>query len=109
MGEVIVMIIVGIGALSCLVISVLQFNEKGVVFNNVYIYASKEQKQTMDKKSYYKQSAVVFALLTGVFLSIGLSMVFETRWFFVVEGILLVVTVLYTIMSAITLAKRKKK
>lgn len=108
MGEMIVIIIIGMCSLCCFVIRVLQFNQKGWLFNNTYIYASKEEKETMDKTHYYRQSAVVFALLTGMFFIIVMGVVFKKEWLFVVEGIFLVVTVIYAVLSSITIAKQKK-
>ena len=42
MGYIIGAIILGIIAVACFVISYLQFNEQGVLFNNDYIFASKQ-------------------------------------------------------------------
>ena len=53
-------IVLGIVAIVCYVFSYLQFNEKGFLFNNAYIYASKEERKVMDKKPHYKQSGIVF-------------------------------------------------
>ena len=33
----------------CAVISFFQFREKGFLFNNTYIYASKQEREIMDK------------------------------------------------------------
>ena len=37
-------------AIVCLVISVLQFKEKGFLFNNAYIWAAKQERETMNGK-----------------------------------------------------------
>ena len=42
MGTIIGAITLGIVAVVCFIFSYLQFNEKGFLFNNAYIYASKE-------------------------------------------------------------------
>ena len=47
MGYIIGAIILGIIAVACFVISYLQFNEQGVLFNNAYIFASKQERETM--------------------------------------------------------------
>lgn len=54
-------------SLVCFVISVLSFLQKGYLFNNVYTGASKEQKETMNKKPYYLQSGVIFFILGIIF------------------------------------------
>lgn len=60
MGNIVGAIILGIVAIASLVFSYLQFNEKGFLLNNAYIYASKQEREAMDKKPYYKQSGIVF-------------------------------------------------
>lgn len=42
------------------VLSYRQFNEKGFLFNNAYIFASKQERETMNKKPHYKQSGICF-------------------------------------------------
>ena len=56
-------IVLGIVAIVCYVFSYLQFNEKGFLFNNAYIYASKQERKVMDKKPHYKQSGIVFLMI----------------------------------------------
>lgn len=53
MGNVIGAIVLGIVAIACFVVSYFQFNERGFLFNNAYIYASKQKRETMDKKTHY--------------------------------------------------------
>ena len=50
MENIIVTIVLGVIAVVCFAISFLQFIEKGFLFNNAYLYASKKEKETMDKK-----------------------------------------------------------
>ena len=58
------------------VVSIRSFLNKGFLFNNAYIYASKEERGKIDKKPYYRQSAIVFCILSAVFLIISLSFCF---------------------------------
>ena len=44
------------------VVSIRSFQNKGFLFNNAYIYASKKERGKMDKKPYYRQSAIVFLI-----------------------------------------------
>ena len=46
-----------------LFLGIRSFMERGFLLNNAYIYATKEERKTMDKKPYYRQSAVAFCLL----------------------------------------------
>ncbi len=55
----------------CAVISFFQFRNKGFLFNNSYIYASKQERETMDKKPHYRQSGIVFAFLSSIHLCIA--------------------------------------
>ena len=42
------------------VMSVRSFAEKGFLFNNAYIYATKQEREKINKKPHYRQSAIVF-------------------------------------------------
>ena len=47
-------IISGILAIVFLVISILQFKEKGFLFNNAYIWADKQEREKLNKKHHYR-------------------------------------------------------
>ena len=57
-------------AIIAFVIAVLQFMEKGFLFNNAYLWASKEERKRMNKKPHYKQSGVIF-LSIGIIFSLN--------------------------------------
>ncbi len=99
--DVVVVIIVILLSIACAVISVFQFKEKGFLFNNAYIYASKRERETMDKKPYYRQSGIVFAFLSSIFLCIAAECVLETGWLWWVEGALCIAVLVYAIFSSI--------
>lgn len=82
-------------------ISVRSFREKGFLFNNAYIWASKAERERMDKKPYYRQSAIVFCLLSAVFLMIGISMILQNSRIQLLEIPLIVGTLVYAIISSI--------
>ena len=76
-GELITAIIL-FGLSGCLmVLGIMHYMEKGFLMNNAYLYASKEQRETMNKKPYYRQSAIIFGILSVVFIVIGLSLVLQ--------------------------------
>ena len=108
MGNIIGAVILGIIAISCFVISYLQFREKGFLFNNAYIYASKQEKKTMDKKSYYKQSGVCFVLIGLVFTINAVEMLLETGWMFYLVIGTVIIAVLYAIISSVMIEKKTK-
>lgn len=98
----------GIIIILCFVISFLQFNEKGPSLNSEYIYASKKEREAMDKKAHYKQSGIIF-VLAGIILTIlALDMIFRTGWlFYLVIGIA-IITIVYAIVSSVIIEKRRK-
>ncbi|MCQ2478746.1 MAG: DUF3784 domain-containing protein [Clostridia bacterium] len=94
-------IILAVLALDCFIISIMQFLNKGFLFNNSYIHASKSEREKMDKKPYNKQSGIVFLLL-GITLSAdALELFLRTgKLFFVVAG-LLIIALVYAIISSV--------
>lgn len=92
-----------------LVLSTLQFMEKGVPLNNRYLYATPSERQRMDKKPCYRQSAIVFLLLGILFATLGLQSIFRHRILFILYWTLLFVTPAYAVASAIWPVMRKLK
>ncbi len=93
-------IIWGVLALACLIISIMQFDEKGFLFNKAYIWASKQERRTMDKKPYYRQSGIAFSLCTAVFLVMAIESVFATGWLWLVVGAIAISLLVYAIKQA---------
>ena len=100
-------IILGMIAVVCFVISYLQFKEKGFLFNNAYIYASKQERETMNKKPHYRQSAIVFLLIGIIFLLNGLSVLLSANWVFFLVIIITIIAIVYAIVSSIAIENRK--
>lgn len=107
MGYIIGAIILVIIAVACFVISYLQFNEKGVLFNNAYIFASKQERETMAKKPHYKQSGIVFLLIGIIFLINAIDVILQTGWLFYCVIVVAAVAIVYAIISSITIEKKK--
>ena len=89
--------------------SVRSFKEKGFLFNNAYIYASKQKREKMNKKPHYRQSAIVFLLLGLLFLLIALAALFKANWIFYVGSAVVIITLLYAIVSSITIERNHKQ
>ena len=89
--------------------SVRSFMEKGFLFNNAYIYASKQEREKMNKKPYYRQSAIVFLLLGIVFLLLALAVLLEAYWISFVDVTVVIITLIYAIVSSITIEKNNKQ
>ena len=108
MGNIVGAIVLGVIAIICFVFSYLQFNEKGFLFNNAYIYASKQERKNMDKKPYYKQSGIVFLLIGIIFLINTINIILQTVWLvYLVIGVV-IVAIVYAIVSSVMIEKRKK-
>lgn len=106
MGNVIEAIILGIVAIVCFIFSYLQFNEKGFLFNNAYIYASKQERETMDKKPHYKQSGIVFLMIGIIFLINAVEMMLETGWLFYLVIVVAIIAIVYAIVSSVVIERK---
>ena len=93
---VIIFIIAGI----LLVLSIMHFMEKGVLLNNTYLFASKKERGAMDKRPHYRQSAIVFLLLSLVFAVIGLSVVLQNDKITLLEIPLFIAVIIYAVITS---------
>ena len=84
-------------------LSIRSFREKGFLLNNADLYASRQERETMDKKPHYRQSAIVFLLLGCIFLLNGLQVLLNAPWIFYAVLVLVIVTLGYAIVSGIRL------
>ena len=84
-------------------LSIRSFQEKGFLLNNAYLYASRQERETMDKKPHYRQSAIVFLLLGCIFLLNGLQVLLKAPWIFYAVLVLMIITLGYAIVSSIRL------
>lgn len=57
----------------------------------------------MNKKPYYRQSAIIFLLLGVYFVLDGMKVLLNMDWLFWPAGIIIVVTIIYAIVSSIKL------
>lgn len=89
--------------------SVLHFMEKGYLFNNAYIWASKEEREKMYKKPYYRQSAIVYCVISINFFLTVLSIVFKNDYIMLLIIPLIIGAVIYAIVSSAIIERRKKK
>ena len=82
--------------------------EKGLLFNNAYIYASEQERESMNKKPHYRQSGIVFLLIGLIFLLNGFNLLFKTDWIFYVIIAIVIVIFIYAICSSIAIEKNNK-
>ena len=104
MGNIIGCIILCIIAIACFVFSCLQFKEKGFLL----IYASKQERETMDKKPHYIQSGIVFLLIGIIFFINAINIILKVDWLFYCITAVAVIAIVYAIISSIIIEKRKK-
>lgn len=90
-------------------ISARQFAEKGFLFNNAYLWAAKDEREKMDKKPHYRQSAIVFCFLGAVFFVSVLSIALQIRKLLLLEIPLMICVVIYAIISLIKIEKQTKR
>ena len=91
------------------VLGVRPWKEKGKLFNNAYLYASDQERSTMDKKPYYRQSAFVFLCVGLIFLLNAISVLLKAESFSLLSIAVAVLTLIYAIASDISIARNKKK
>ncbi|MBO4900577.1 MAG: DUF3784 domain-containing protein [Lachnospiraceae bacterium] len=104
--ELIIAILIFAGAGVMLLISIRSFLCKGFLMNNAYLYASKQEREQMDKKPYYRQTAIVFLLLSIVFVIVGVSLVLHNDKITLFEIPVILGAVIYAIVSTIHIKKR---
>ena len=106
-GELIGAIVAFAASLLFLILGISHFAEKGFLLNNAYIYASKKERETMDKKPYYRQTAVVFCILSAVFIVVGLALVVNDDKLLLAEIPLILAAVIYAVISSVRINKQK--
>ena len=101
---VVMLVIAGI----LILLGIRSFLERGFVLNNAYIYASKKERDSMNKKPYYRQTAIVFCLLSLVFIIIGLSVIFRNSKIELLQIPVIAGTIIYAVVSTIRINKQTK-
>ena len=91
---------------SLILLGIRHFRLRGFLLNNAWLYASQEERKTMDKKPYYRQSAVVFWLLSLVFVMMGLSVVLQDHRIVLLEIPVITAVIIYTVVSSANIRKK---
>ena len=107
--EIIVACVLLFIAAGLLVISVFSFREKGFLLNNAYLYAFPEERERMDKKPYYRQTAWVFLCLSVSLLLLSTALLTGWEWMYPWTGVCMAVAVVYAVLSAVRIEKSKKQ
>lgn len=96
-------------AIFAFVLSVRSFCEKGFLLNNAYLYASKQEREAMDKKPYYRQSAIVFLLIGCIFALNGIAVLLYVKWISYIAIAVVIGTIVYAIVSSVIIDTQKKQ
>ena len=96
-------------AIFALVLSIRSFGEKGFLLNNSYLYASKQEREAMDKKPYYRQSAIVFLLIACIFTLNGFAILLRIDWLSYIAVAVIFGAIVYAIASSVAIEKNKKQ
>lgn len=108
MKEIIIAIILLVISIGIFIVSIRSFKEKGFLFNNAWLYASKKERSSMDKKPHYRQSAIVFLLIGMIFLLNAVEVLLNTGWIFYVVIMLAVAAIVYAVYSSIKIETKKR-
>lgn len=96
----------GVLALASLIISAMSFMEKGFLFNNAYIWASKQERERLNKKPYYRQSAILFAGAAMEFSILAIEILFQKAWLAIAVMGIGFLLLGYCIQSSIAIEKK---
>lgn len=96
-------------AICMMILSILSCMHKGFLLNNAWLFASKKERETMDKRPYYLQSAIVFLILSGVFTVMGVAVIVGNRRLHLLEIPFLLAAVIYAVVSSVWIAKKQKE
>ena len=107
--ELIIAIVMFVIAGILVLLSIRSFSGRGFVLNNAYIYASEEDRKTMNKKPYYRQTGIVFCLLSTVFIIIGLSVMLQNYTIEFLQIPIFAGAIIYTAVSSTRIGKTEKK
>lgn len=88
-------------SIASFIISFMQFKEKGFLFNNAYILASKSEREKMDKKPHYRQSGIVFLLIGVKFFLMAIEFILKVKWLWIAVGITEAAVLIYAIVSSV--------
>jgi len=108
--ELILTIILFVIAFAMFLLSYLQFKEKMVLINNAWLYASKKERETMNKTPHYRQSGVVFVLIGLNFLIDAIGCILHNTDLMLYAVIIIcVIAVIYAIVSSVQIEKKNKQ
>lgn len=95
-------------AAACGVLGGFQFAGKGVPLNNTYLYSSKKQRESMDLKPLFRQTATVLWILAAAFVFLGVYTLTEHPALIVLNYAALAAALVYAIVSSVIIGKKSR-
>ena len=105
--EIVLAVILFVGAALLALFGIRHLQYRGYCFNNAYIYASKREREQMDKTPYYKQTGIILLMLAGLFLINFVRVVFKLEFLMYVSYVVIALTLVYAVVSSVRLEKNK--
>ena len=102
-------IILFVLAVVLFILSIRHFMEKGLLLNNAYLYATKEERETMNKSPHYRQSAICFCILGVGCLVSALSIVLKNDTIQSFEIPIFCAAGVYAIVSSVQIYRKEGK
>ena len=106
--EIVLLIFILLLSTTSFIVSYFQFRETGFLFNNSYIYASKKERIKMNKKPYYRQSAITFGAIGIMFIMIALAIIANWNWLFPIIIVFAILLIVYAIISSAFIERNQK-
>ena len=93
-------------------ISYFQFREKGFLFNNAYLWATRDERRRMDenresKRPHYRQSGFAFMFIGILCLIFAAYIAADRIWLLFAFGLVLIITIVYAVVSSVKIERQK--
>lgn len=99
--QIVISCVMGLFSVGSFVIAFFQNKETGPVFTNTFLYATRKERETMDKKPEYRLARNVFIMFGAVFFLVTLYALLSLRWLIYPVIALIVVIIVYAIVYSV--------
>lgn len=100
MGEIVSGCATGFVALLLAIYVSFTVRQKGPILSNSYLWLSKAQRETVDRKAEYRLVSIVFGGLCGAFACLSIRIFTKASWAMWAFGALLVFVIVYAVVDA---------
>ena len=92
--------------ITSLIFSVLAFSGKNIILDDTYIKASEEERNTMNKKAYRLQAAIIFLFVAVISACNALRAIIDMPLFTYLAGAFVIIGIIYGIASHYAIKKK---